>query len=496
MVARDDLADRSAHAAFVQARTGVSFFGQVYFVRQSEPYMRIAVPIELFAGEVIGVLIAEVNLKYIWDVISRIKVGETGYAYVVSHEGDLIAHPDISLALQKQNLTHLRQVQAALAGVQSQPIQQNLQDEDVYTTHASIPDLGWVVIVERLRNEAYAPLYASLLRLGLLLLVGLGLAGLVSWLIVRRVMRPLESLREGAERLGAGELHYRITVHTGDELEMFADTFNRMAAQLQTSYTTLEQRVAERTRELARSVGELEIVSQHKSRFLAHMSHELRTPLNAIVGYTELMLDNAFGDIPSEARENLERVQHSSNHLLKLINAVLDFSRIEAGRFALTISEYSLRDLIETTVIALENTAAAKQLTVTVATPSELPMGRGDERRLTQVWFNLVGNAITYTKAGGEIHIEATVVDEDVFRVAVTDTGPGIAREDQTRIFEAFEQAHALPTQVQSGTGLGLAICRTIIEMHGGSIGVSSTPGQGSTFWCTFPVRIPDYKER
>jgi signal transduction histidine kinase len=268
-----------------------------------------------------------------------------------------------------------------------------------------------------------------------------------------------------------------------------------MAEQLQASYANLEQQVEARTEELARSVAELEIVSQHKSRFLAHMSHELRTPLNAIVGYTELMLDNAYGEIPSEARDNLERVERSSKHLLGLINAVLDFSRIEAGRYTLSISAYSLRDLIETTVIALENAATAKRLTLTVTTPGELPIGRGDERRLAQVWFNLVGNAITYTEAGGDIAIEAMVVEEDVFRVAVTDTGPGIAPEDQARIFEPFEQAHASPSRVQSGTGLGLAICRQIIDMHGGSIGVTSTPGQGSTFWCTFPVRIADQKE-
>ena len=334
------------------------------------------------------------------------------------------------------------------------------------------------------------------MRLGLLLVLGIGIAGVASWAVVRRVLRPIDELRWGAEAFGAGALHHRITVETGDELQMLAETFNRMAEQLQAAYANLEHQVEARTAELARSVAELELVSQHKSRFLAHMSHELRTPLNAIVGYTELMLDNAFGDIPDEARDNLERVDQRSKHLLELINSVLDFSRIESGGYTLSIAEYSLRDLIETTVVRLEQEAAAKHLTLRFTTPSELPIGRGDERWLTQVWFNLVSNAITYTEAGGDVSIEATLLEEeDVFRVSVTDTGPGIAPEDQARIFEPFEQAHASSTRVQSGTGLGLAICRTIIELHGGFIGVSSTPGKGSTFWCTFPVRTADEKE-
>ena len=484
-----------ANRVLARVKTGGLFFGPVYFVRHSEPYMRIATPIELFAGEVVGALIAEVNLTHIWHVIAGIHVGKTGYAYVVSLTGDLIAHADMSLALQMLNLQHLSQVRRALNGQSDLSIQQNLQGEAVYATHASISNLGWVVLVERLGSEAYGPLYASLMRLGCLLVLGVGIAGAASWQVVRRVLRPIEELRRGAEQLGASMLHHRIRVATGDELQLLAETLNRMAEQLQISYASLEQQVEARTEDLARTVAELEIVSQHKSRFLAHMSHELRTPLNAIVGYTELMLDNAYGEIPSEARENLQRIERSSRHLLGLINAVLDFSRIEAGRYALSISAYSLRDLIETAAVALENTATAKGLTLTVAGLDELPMGWGDERRLAQVWFNLVGNAIAYTEAGGHIGIEATVAEGDFFRVAVTDTGPGIAPEDQDRIFEPFEQAHASPTRVQSGTGLGLAICRQIMDMHSGSIGVISTPGQGSTFWCVFPIRIADQKE-
>jgi len=242
----EDLRDRSSDEAFGRARAGKSFFSAVYFVRESEPYMTIAVPIERFAEEVVGVLVAEVNLKYIWEVVSRIKVGQAGYAYVVSGEGDLIAHPDISLALQKRNLGHLGQVQAALGGVPG-PLaaQHNLAGQKVFPAYGPIPDLGWAVLVERPAGEAYAPLYTSILRSSVLLLLGFGMALLASLFIGRRVVRPVGVLRRGAAHIGAGALDHRIDVRTGDELEDLAESFNRMAAQLQESYAGLERKVVE-----------------------------------------------------------------------------------------------------------------------------------------------------------------------------------------------------------------------------------------------------------
>ena len=216
MLLSDDLRDRASAEAFQGARRGKAFFGQVYFIRESEPYMTVAVPIERFAGDVVGVLVAEVNLKYIWEVVSRIKVGQAGYAYVVSREGDLIAHPDISLVLQKRQVKQLSQVQAALAGAPTRFVAQpNLAGQQVFAAFATIPELGWAVLLERPAAEAYAPLYASILRTGILLLVGLGMAVLASLLIGRRVVRPLTLLQHGAARLGSGDLDYRLTVTTG-----------------------------------------------------------------------------------------------------------------------------------------------------------------------------------------------------------------------------------------------------------------------------------------
>jgi signal transduction histidine kinase len=233
---------------------------------------------------------------------------------------------------------------------------------------------------------------------------------------------------------------------------------------------------------------ELEIASKHKSQFLANMSHELRTPLNAILGYTELILDNIYGEMPEKARVVLERLEANGRHLLGLINDVLDLSKIEAGQLTLSLDDYSLSDVVHGVVSAVEPLAAEKRLAFKADVASDLPTGRGDGRRLSQVLLNLVGNAIKFTDKG-EVAIRALAANE-AFTVAVCDTGPGISLPDQAKIFEEFQQADSSITRKKGGTGLGLSIAKRIIEMHGGRIWVESEPGKGSTFYFTLPVRV------
>jgi signal transduction histidine kinase len=239
-------------------------------------------------------------------------------------------------------------------------------------------------------------------------------------------------------------------------------------------------------REIEDKGRQLEVASRHKSQFLANMSHELRTPLNAILGYTELILDNIYGEAPEKMRHVLERVQTNGKHLLGLINDVLDLSKIEAGQLTLSLSDYSLAELVQGVYVAVEPLAAQKSLALRTRIAQGLPVGRGDERRLAQVLLNLVGNAIKFTEAG-EVAIEATHAD-GAFSVAVRDSGPGIAAADQAKIFEEFQQVDNTSTRQKGGTGLGLAISKRIVEMHGGRILVDSELGRGSTFTITLPV--------
>ncbi len=1013
--------DFSRDPKFVEARGRRTYFSAVYFRKESEPYMTIAVA---GSGEDAGVIVAEVNLKFIWDVVSQIKAGQAGHAYVVDAGGRLIAHPDISRVLQKSDLSSLPYVQAARAGVGGEraAVARDLDGRQVLTAHAPIAPLGWLMFVDLPLGEAFAPLYASMGRTGLLLLLGLALALLASLALARRMVTPIRDLQTGAARIGAGDLAYRLEVRTGDELEALAEQFNTMSSQLQESYAGLERRVEERTRELretleqqtatseilrvisssptdlqpvfdrilenatrlcqaesgglflydgesfetvallgttsemadylrrgpirpgpntglaklvrelrpfhipdvtadpaygerdplrvatadlerirtwlgvpmlkertpigaiaiyrrevrpfsdkqielvntfsdqaviaianvrlfqeletrnrdltealeqqtatseilrvisssptdlqpvfdaivqtatrlseasfgvifrfdgklisvaalhnlspeevgylarvfpteatrataagrtilerrvvhisdvkidpdhvattvqlalgfrtvlavpmlrlgtpigalamwrrevrpftdkqlallttfadqaviaienvrlfreleartqelARSVAELqalgevgqavsstldletvlttivsratqlsgtdagaiyeyddvaetfqlratqnldaemveirratplrrgegvvgqlantrepvqigdisqegayqgrlrdvlvgsghrallavplrredriigglvvirkapgefpppiiellttfatqsalaiqnarlfreieaksrelEVASRHKSQFLANMSHELRTPLNAILGYTELILDHIYGDIGERVRDVLDRVQQSGRHLLGLINDVLDLSKIEAGQLRLSLGDYSMQDVVQSVLTTVESLAAEKHLALKATIAAGLPIGHGDERRITQVLLNLVGNAIKFTEAG-EVRLEATAAD-GAFRVSISDTGPGISEADQQRIFEEFQQVDSSATRKKGGTGLGLAIARRIVEMHGGRIWVESSPGQGSTFSFTLPIR-------
>jgi len=231
---------------------------------------------------------------------------------------------------------------------------------------------------------------------------------------------------------------------------------------------------------------QLEVASRHKSQFLANMSHELRTPLNAILGYTELILDSIYGEAPEKMRGVLERVQANGKHLLGLINDVLDLSKIEAGQLTLSLSDYSLTNLVQGVYVAVEPLASKKNLALTTKIAPSLPAGHGDERRLAQVLLNLVGNAIKFTDQG-EVAIEASLSNGS-FRVAVRDSGPGIAPADQAKIFEEFQQVDNTSTREKGGTGLGLAISKRIVEMHGGRISVESQLGKGSTFTIKLPV--------
>ncbi|HEY7553675.1 MAG TPA: sensor histidine kinase [Candidatus Binatia bacterium] len=478
------------------AKEGKSYYSPVYFYRDSEPYMTIAVPIERYAGRMIGVLQVQVNLKYVWDLVSKLKVGTGGYAYAIGRKGDLIAHPDISLVLQRRNIADLSQVRSALqsrtdAGIPPWTVARNLGGQQVFSSWATIPILGWAVFVEQPVEEIYGPLYASLFRTSGFLLLGLGMALVASLLVARRVVWPLETLRKGVERIGGGDMNSRLDVKTGDEIELLAEEFNRMAENVREAYGGLEQKVEERTHELAFANERLKELDRLKSDFVSNVSHELRTPLTAIKGAVDLILREVAGPLTEKQIHYLTRVRSNTQHLAGLINDLLDLSKIESGKIEVKSSLVSMGGLVHEVVETLRPIAVEKGIALEAAIPEQSIMVWADRDKINQVLMNLIGNAIKFTPAHGTVTVSASRNGDERVQVSVSDTGPGVPPEENEKIFDKFYQVGEVDGVKPKGTGLGLAICKALVELHGGRIWVESEMNRGSTFYFTLPASGP-----
>jgi signal transduction histidine kinase len=664
----DGRAEHATEPDFAAAKSGQTYFGPVIFPADSfEPRIVIAAPIEPFRGEVIGVLSAEVNVRYVWDVVQEIKVGETGYAYVVSGTGALVAHPDLHLVLQHLNLSGLPQVAALHEpddGSGATGVYKNLAGQRVLVSHVRIPNVAWTVMVERPLTEAYRPLLASLARTGGILLVVCVMSVGAAVLLGRRVLRPIEVLRHGAARLEAGDLDARLELSTGDEFEELAEDFNRMAGRLQNAYAGLEQKVAERTQALKQSFDEvqglgdtiravsasldlqkvlqtivvhatelsrsdggliyefdeatqvfrfraghllgpefiakinvappnlrdsimgravasgvpeqitdidadasyalkdlamleghrsllaiptsqggrllggivvarravggfsereidllrtfangsniaienarlfleverknaaLEQASRHKSEFLANMSHELRTPMNAIIGFTDLLLDGIYGNLDERVRKPVDQIHRNGKNLLRLINDVLDLSKIEAGRMELDLGDYSAVETVEAVMVTARPLAELKGLELRACVEGKIGPCYGDGKRMFQVLLNLVGNAVKFTRQG-RVEVRAAAENGHV-HYTVRDTGIGIPPEQLDSIFDEFGQGGSTVTKEFGGTGLGLSIAKRFVTLHRGRIWAESRPHAGSAFHVVVPRQLTDAGE-
>jgi signal transduction histidine kinase len=643
--------DYSGDPRFRELQGRAAWRSPVYFSGR-DPFMAIAVA---HSGTSAGSTVAEVNLKFLADYLDRGQIGADTEAYIIEQSGRLLAH-SVSDQNLGTNYANLPQVVATLQDTPVPMIGADINGVSVLTATAPVRQFNWHVFVETPLSTALRPVYSLVFRAGWLLLLGIGVAILAGMLLARRLVTPITALQTGARQLESSNFGHRIEVNTRDEMGELAEQFNRMADELQGSYGRLEQKVEERTRDLAKSnselraleeigravassldtravlativsravelshadagaiyvyepatdsfglaesqgldegflrlaraagirlddrtlgpgfrsqtisipdisknervphqkamlaagfnsmlvmllVGqdamlgalvmlrraagdfpassfmqtfadqsvlalnnarlfrevdqkghELAIASEHKSQFLANMSHELRTPLNAVLGYSELLADGLYGEMPHKAVEVLERIQHNGKHLLGLINDVLDISKIEAGQLTLALEDYSLETMVQQVASATESLARTKGIELKTEIPAGLPIGRGDERRLTQVLLNLVSNAIKFTDTGSvQIRVDMA---QDEFHIGVTDTGPGIAPEDHEKVFGEFQQVDNSSTRKKGGTGLGLSISRKLISLHGGRIDLSSAIGVGSTFTIVVPVRV------
>ena len=294
------------------------------------------------------------------------------------------------------------------------------------------------------------------------------LALLLGFVLSWSLIGPIQRIDSRLAAIASGDFSGQVNVANRDELGGLAVNVNRMNDELQRLYKALET------------------ASTHKSEFLANMSHELRTPLNAIIGFSQVLREGISGEVNAKQQEYLDDILTSANHLLALINDVLDLSKVEAGQVELQIAPFSLQDALERGVSMVREQATQDGVQVTLHANGSLDLVMGDERRIRQVIFNLLSNAVKFAPAGGQVDVNSTWLNGEV-TVSVADTGPGIAAQDLERIFEQFQQTEVGASQPE-GTGLGLALSKRFVEMHGGRIWCESVLGKGSTFVFTLPA--------
>jgi signal transduction histidine kinase/DNA-binding NarL/FixJ family response regulator len=469
-------ADHSQEVAFIQAMANKVYYGPVYFIDESQPYMTVAM-----AGvrPEFGVIVGQVNLTFIWDVISHIQVGKHGQAYVIDQAARLIAYPDISQVLRKTDMSDLAQVHAARAaksnGLPDQPLQGvDIGGKRVLSAYAEVTPPGWLVFAELPADEAYGPLYDSALRSGVIILVALALAIFAGLLLARRMVVPIRALQAGAVRIGGGDLAQRIAINTGDELEALGEQFNAMAARLHESYSGLEGKVEERTRQL-------EAANQAKSRFVAAASHDLRQPLHAL----GLFVEQLRGKLSASERAHIiRRIDDALAAMNELFSALLDISKLDAGATTINITVFPVAQLLAHAETTFAGTAREKKLSFK-ALPSDAWV-RSDFILLQQIVFNLVQNALRYTRSGGVL--VGCRKRGDQLRIEVWDSGIGIAPDQHDKIFGEFYRLGEPDRDRRAGLGLGLAIVDRLCRLLGHPIEVKSTVGKGSVFAVSVPL--------
>ncbi len=470
-------ADFSRDPAFLEAKANKRYVGPVYFRKGSEPYLALAVGATSRSA---GVTIAEVNLRFLWEVISRVHVGKAGLAYVVDQRGLLIAHPDIGIVLRKTDLTALAHVGAALSksrgetAIEVPVMSRDRSGREVLTAFAPIGSLGWLVFVDVPRSEALQPVYDALLRTGIVLALGLLVAAATALWLAQRMVVPIRALARGAARVGGGDLEHRIEINSDDELGALGDQFNSMAAQLRDSYASLERKVEERTHQL-------QVANLAKSRFLAAASHDLRQPLHALNLFVAQLRTE---EDQAERNRVVARIDAAVDAMNELFNALLDISKLDAGVLTPDFSEFPVEHLLERIVSTFASAAREKGLQLRVV--GSRAWVRSDFILLERILLNLVSNAVRYTARGGVV--VGCRRRDGRLRIDVCDSGIGIPQDQQGNIFGEFYRLAGPDRGRTGGLGLGLAIVDRLCHLLEHQIELSSRLGRGSRFSVSVPL--------
>lgn len=450
-----------------------------------EPLVIMAVPVTDIFGDFKGVLMAEVNLKFMWDLVDSIKVGDTGVAYVVDMEGTLIAFGDTSRVLSGENLTYLDEVDEFVGGNESvheikSEISKGIRGDDVVTTHVHLSNPDWAIVVELPVEEAYEDFNQELRLSVLVMVLCFILAVVIGIYLSKRITKPIIKLRDATRKISKGNLDTKIDVKLKGEIGDLATSFNLMTSELKESrqelegYSrSLEKKVEERTADLARSNAELE-------QFAYVASHDLQEPLRMVSSYVKLLERRYKDKLDKDADEFIAYAVDGANRMQGLINDLLTYSRVgtKGKPFEPTDSETVFKLATDNLKVAIEESGA-------VITHDSLPTVMADSSQLIQLLQNLIGNGVKFR---GEEPLKINVSaakKENEWLFSVSDNGIGIDPKDKERIFQIFQRLHN--RNEYQGTGIGLAVSKKIVERHGGRIWVESKPKKGSTFYFTIP---------
>ncbi|MFC2052234.1 ATP-binding protein [Chloroflexota bacterium] len=522
-IARSDFSPASniaSLAGFKEGLQGLVYFSDLSPVVLSSQYQQagntsltsewqdsiavsVFVPI-MDAEEVIGILGANINLFRIQPLIENLTFTHDETVMVLSRSGKVVAHSHKVELGKLPELSAPELFDALQMGLLNVP--ESYNDEMARTVKGVIHPIGkqgWSIVVQTPVSKLAEEVGGLWLLLALVLVGGAALAVATAWLMATRLTRPISQLAHATEQVAAGELTTRVETDAMNEVGTLAESFNRMVSEL--SYTRvrnqqlldeleqlnedLEQRVEQRTEESKIARDQADAANRAKSDFVANLSHELRTPLTSITGFSQTLQEKHFGKLNEKQADYVKYIQDSSQHMLSLIDQIVDLEKIETGKTQMEISNVRIKKLLETSISMIKDKAVDKQITLDgplAPEIAELEL-RADEPKLQQVVINLLSNAVMFTPNGGHISLSVKLADEQLI-VEVEDTGIGIVLENQERVFEDFFQVKSDIKDKTPGLGLGLGLSRRLVEMQGGKIWVESEgEGRGSRFIFTIP---------
>lgn len=446
----------------------------------------VAAPVLDGRGRPAGLVAVEIDERSVSSLITAADLPPKSILAVIGQDGTMLfRYPDLH-GWAGRNVSQAGFYRAMIGRVEGigrgEGVDDRLPRYFGFTTVSNVftPGRQYVTVavpVAGVTAAANRAMYGSMLVLLVIAVAGLSVAGLFA---ERAIHAPAAQVERAAKRIAAGDVRARAEVRpTLKEFQSLGAAFDKMAE-------TIEKEVLDRTAELDVTNRRLQLATRNKSEFLAEMSHELRTPLNAIIGFTQLIHDGRVGPVTDAQREYLIDVLTSASHLLRIVNELLDLTKIEAGKMMFVANDVDVDLMVKEVCDGLRPMSAERGVEITCHVGPQVRFIVGDAHRLKQILYNYLANALRFAPRGDAVSVRVAPEGEDRFRVVVEDTGPGIAAADVQRLFNKYERGSGQEAGAE-GTGLGLALTRRIVEAQGGNAGVTTEPGKGAAFFAVLP---------